>query len=124
MHTSTGLAKVKTTQGWIIIRINQGLHTEHDSNEEMDHESLFCIAQDWEHELSVNDKPQRYGGQQNIIIEEENERFIILLTYYEGICIITHIEPTDKEIKKLPIINISNHYHIQEMNGNLETRNR
>ena len=33
MHTSTGLAKVKTTQGWIIIRINQGLHTEHDSVE-------------------------------------------------------------------------------------------
>ena len=62
MHTSTGLAKLKTAQGQIIIQINQVLHTEHDSNEEMDHEPLFCIAQSWEHGLSVNDKPQRYGG--------------------------------------------------------------
>ena len=96
MHTSTGLAKVKTTQGCLIVRINQGLHTEHDSEEEMDHKSLFCIAQAREHGINVNDKPQRYGGQQNIIIEEGDETYVIPLTYDEGICIIPHMEPTDK----------------------------
>ena len=45
MHASTGLAKVKTTEGWIIIQINKILHTGHDSKQEIHHESLFFIAQ-------------------------------------------------------------------------------
>ena len=57
MHTSTGFAKVKTPEWWIIIQMNQGLHTGHKSKEEMDHESLFCIAQDISYGIIVNETP-------------------------------------------------------------------
>ena len=41
MQISAGPSQVISTQGLVIIQINQGLHTEYEFKEEMDHESLL-----------------------------------------------------------------------------------
>ena len=42
-----------------------------------------------------------------MVIEQEGERFIIPFIFEKGITIMPHREPTDEEIKELPILEVS-----------------
>ena len=50
--------------------------------------------------------PQRYGGAQCLILPHDETEVVLPVSYEKGITTITCNEPTDKELKMLPIIDI------------------
>ena len=56
--------------------------------------------------MRVEDFPQRYGGAQCLILDYEKEQIVLPLSYDKCITTLNCDEPTDEELRTLPIIYI------------------
>lgn len=108
MHQDTGLTKVQSVnRGWVILRAanNALIYPEEIRGQEK--ETLFCLSQLRDHNIQVDDCPQKYGGAQCLVLrDEEDEEALIPLTYSKGISMLECTEPTLEKLQSLPVFDV------------------
>ena len=106
MHTSSTLTKVNTLNGPIILADNNGV-TYPEGIRVDQHESLLCLNQCRAFGWAIDESAQIYGGQQCMKYTLNDVDYIIPLVFCHGWTILPIEEPTDSEIRTLPILNLT-----------------
>ena len=107
LYRGSGITRVNSTNhGPVLIRAenNALIYPEQLRHEEK--ETIFPHSQLRENGVRVEDCPQKYGGAQCLILDHEEEKIVLPLSYDKGITMLNCDEPTDKELRTLPIIDI------------------
>jgi len=108
MDLASGMSKIRTLEGDMIIRIHQGVAPLEGTTPVV--ESLINPDQLRNMGIIVDDVPHLHGGRQCIIIPCDvtgEYEVIIPLTFFEGHTILFLSVPTQEEINALPIIDIT-----------------
>ena len=94
MYLATTMTVVESTDGPVILKVHQAI-TYDQARRKSEVESLLCVAQAQEHGIIVDSNAQKFGGLQCMVINQEDERYIIPFLFKEGTTIMPHREPKD-----------------------------
>ncbi|MGH7955108.1 MAG: hypothetical protein ACREOZ_04025, partial [Gloeomargaritales cyanobacterium] len=105
MDKVTGITKVNSTNGPILLRAHQASASTLGTPPEI--ETLINPAQLRHKGIKVYDLAHIFDGSQCIIIKQNYDKDIIIPLQYNGNCILHHTHPTTDDISDLPMYDIT-----------------
>ena len=106
MHKCNGAMKVQAIDGPVILRQSH-IITYNERERDDEKESLLCVNQCREFGTMIDECAKHYGGSQFMIVRDSENDYVIPFEYFNGLTILPHEYPTDKDFKTLPVIDIS-----------------
>ena len=94
MYLANTMTVVESTDGPVVIRAHKAITYDQDRRKS-EVESLLCVAHAQEHWIIADSNAQKFGGLQCMVINQEDERYIIPFLFKEGTTIMPHREPKD-----------------------------